>query len=75
MEGHVGERIVVEAPRVGQPRREGEILEVIQGPGAPHYRVRWNDGRETIFFPPARCSRGARSLLTLTTASTNGYSL
>jgi hypothetical protein len=51
MEGHVGERIVVEAPRVGQPRREGEILEVIQGPGAPHYRVRWNDGRETIFFP------------------------
>lgn len=53
MEGHVGDRIIVEASKVGQTRREGEILEVIQGTGAPHYRVHWNDGRETIFFPQA----------------------
>jgi len=28
-----------------------EILEVLGEPSHRHYRVRWDDGRESIFFP------------------------
>jgi Domain of unknown function (DUF1918) len=53
MQGTKGDRIIVESESVGQPAREGEILEVIQGELAIRYRVRWNDGAETIFRPSA----------------------
>jgi hypothetical protein len=51
MEAQVGYRVVVEGPKVGQARREGEIIEVMKSPQPEHYRVRWSDGHETIFFP------------------------
>ena len=47
----VGDVIVVEGHRVGEGRRTGEILEILGSPGHEHYRVRWEDGRETIFYP------------------------
>jgi hypothetical protein len=51
-----GDRIVVESARVGQPRREGEVLEVVPGDGeGEHYRVRWDDGHESIYFPSSDC--------------------
>jgi hypothetical protein len=51
-----GDRIVVESPHVGQPRREGEVLEVVPGDvEGEHYRVRWNDGHESIYFPSSDC--------------------
>jgi hypothetical protein len=46
-----GDRIVVESAHVGQPRREGEVLEVLRDNGPEHYRVRWSDGHESIYFP------------------------
>jgi hypothetical protein len=46
-----GDRIVVESAHVGQGRREGEILEVVAERSTEHYRVRWNDGHESIYFP------------------------
>jgi len=46
-----GDVIVVEGHRVGDVRRMGEILEVLGEPGHEHYRVRWDDGRETVFYP------------------------
>ena len=46
-----GDRVVVEAHRVGQAHRTGEILEVLGEPGQEHFRVRWEDGAETIFYP------------------------
>jgi len=46
-----GERIEVESEAVGQPTREGEILEVIQGEVGIRYRVRWSDGHESVFSP------------------------
>ena len=46
-----GDRLVVEGPKVGQPRRSGEILEVVSSSQGEHYRVRWDDGHESIFFP------------------------
>ena len=47
-----GDRLVVKGHRVGDPDRDGEILEVQGDDGAPPYRVRWEeDGREGIVFP------------------------
>jgi Domain of unknown function (DUF1918) len=54
---NVGDRIVVESERVGVPSREGEILEVIGSPTAPHFRVRWEDGHEGGFWPAAGSAR------------------
>jgi hypothetical protein len=51
MEAREGDRLVVEGAKVGQTPRSGEILEVVTGPQGQHYRVRWDDGHETIFFP------------------------
>ena len=51
MNAQAGDRIVIKGHHIGEPERDGEILEV--GPdGGPPYRVRWEDsGREAIFFP------------------------
>jgi hypothetical protein len=51
MEAHEGDRIIVESNKVGGGQRSGEIVEVILGASGAHYRVRWDDGRETTFFP------------------------
>jgi hypothetical protein len=51
MKANVHDEIVVDAVQTGQPQRRGEILEVIDRGGVVHYRVRWADGHETIFFP------------------------
>ena len=36
---------------MGQPDREGDILEVIQGETSVRYRVLWSDGHESVFTP------------------------
>jgi hypothetical protein len=48
--------VVVHGHRVGEAERLGEILEVIGEPGHEHYRVRWDDGRESIFYPSSDTS-------------------
>jgi hypothetical protein len=45
-----GDWIEVHSPGGGPPRR-GEILEVLGAAHHEHYRVRWTDDRESIFFP------------------------
>jgi hypothetical protein len=57
MAGKAGDRIVVESEQVGTPEREGEILEVIQRSAGVSYRVRWNDGRESVFTPSVGSAR------------------
>ena len=52
MHGSVHDRITVLSPLVGEPNRDGEILEVRGADGAPPYLVRWSDtGHEAVFFP------------------------
>lgn len=52
MKANVGDRIVVRGHKVGEHDREGEILEVRGGEGAPPYVVRWDrDGHESTFYP------------------------
>jgi hypothetical protein len=52
MKGQVGATIVVEAERTTQAQRRGVIEEVLQEDPA-RYRVRWEDGHETILSPAA----------------------
>jgi len=52
-QGKVGDRVVVESERVGQPARHGNILEVLGQGESVHYRLRWEDGHESTFFPSA----------------------
>lgn len=47
------DRIVVESEKVGQPAREGEILEVIEASYGTRYRVAWDDGHESTIRPSA----------------------
>ena len=51
MHAPVGDEIVVDPTRPGAPHREGEILEILESGGVTHYRVRWDDGHESVFFP------------------------
>ena len=52
-----GDLIVVNPRRVGGPAPEGEIIEVIEGDLRVQYRVRWNDGHESLFAPGAGAAR------------------
>jgi hypothetical protein len=60
MEAQKGDRITVESNKVGGGTRTGEVVEVTPGSGGDHYRVRWDDGRETTYFPSgdAHLARG-----------------
>lgn len=57
MVAKVGDRIIVETEKVGQPDREGTILEVIETSYGTRYRVRWDDGHETTIRPSAGSAR------------------
>lgn len=46
-----GDRVVVEAHKVGATRRRGEIVEVLGEGEHEHYRVRWEDESETTLYP------------------------
>jgi hypothetical protein len=57
MNANVGDQIIVESETVGTPTRMGEILEVIEGEAGPRFRVRWEDGHETVFSPSGGSAR------------------
>jgi hypothetical protein len=46
-----GDKISVAGHAVGVPGKMGEILEVVGESGHERFRVRWEDGHESIFFP------------------------
>jgi Ala-tRNA(Pro) deacylase len=45
--------IEVVGRRVGDKPRTGQILDVLGDEGSVHYRVRWDDGHESVFYPGA----------------------
>jgi RimK family alpha-L-glutamate ligase len=47
----VGDEILITGHSVGDSPRTAEILEVLGEPGHERFRVRWEDGHESIFFP------------------------
>ena len=46
-----GDVVEIHGHRLGEKSRIGEILEVLGAAGHEHFRVRWEDGRETVFYP------------------------
>ena len=52
MKAHVGDRVVVAGPHVGDARQVAVITEVRHPDGTPPYQVRWlADGHEGLLFP------------------------
>lgn len=43
--------VVITGHRVGERERIGEILETLGEGDHLRYRVRWDDGRESTFYP------------------------
>jgi hypothetical protein len=56
MEAHVGDRIVFESERASQSAQSALIEEVLREQ-PPRYRVRWDDGHESIVSPTAGVAR------------------
>jgi hypothetical protein len=51
VKAEVGDEIVVDGPHLGDLPKKGEVLEVSHRGGVAHYRVRWDDGHEGLFYP------------------------
>ncbi len=47
------DEIVVDSEKAGTPGRRGEILEILEESYGIRYRVRWEDGRESVIHPVA----------------------
>ena len=53
MDPEVGDRVAAESESTERPRRTGTVEERIGGDGSPRYRIRWDDGHESIYTPAA----------------------
>ncbi|MET7640472.1 DUF1918 domain-containing protein [Streptomyces sp. NPDC005438] len=51
MRAHAGDRLLTHGRTVGHRDRVGEIVEVLGPDGQPPYRVRFEDGHETVMSP------------------------
>jgi hypothetical protein len=60
MELKPGDRIEVESESTERPPRTGVIEEVVRTRPSPRYRIRWDDGRESIYTPAAGALRLAQ---------------
>lgn len=47
----VGDRIELESESVGRAPRTGVIEEVVREEPSPRYRIKWDDGHESIYTP------------------------
>lgn len=48
-----GDRVEEQARSTSRPGRTGVISEVLRGEPAPRYRIRWDDGHESVYTPAA----------------------
>ncbi len=53
----VGNRVVAESESTDRRPRPGVIEEVLRGDPSPRYRIRWDDGHETIYTPASGALR------------------
>jgi hypothetical protein len=51
MEFKSGDRVQVESESTDRPPRTGIVEEVVRGTANPRYRIRWDDGHESIYTP------------------------
>jgi hypothetical protein len=53
----VGKRVVAESESTDRRPRSGVVEEVLRGDPSPRYRIRWDDGHETIYTPASGALR------------------
>ena len=61
-----GDVVEISPHKVGTPARTGEVVAVLGTPGSEHFRIRWEDGHESVLYPgsdalihrPSRKPRG-----------------
>jgi Domain of unknown function (DUF1918) len=51
MHANVGDQVVIESATLDSARRRGEVTEVLGRGEREHYRIRWQDGHESTYFP------------------------
>jgi hypothetical protein len=51
MQLNVGTRVAVESESTARPARTGVIEEVLREGLSARYRIRWDDGHESIYTP------------------------
>lgn len=56
----VGNRVVAEAESTDRQARPGVVEEVLRGDPSPRYRIRWDDGHESIYTPASGALRAER---------------
>jgi Domain of unknown function (DUF1918) len=54
-----GDHVLVEAESTERVARRGVVEEVIRDDPHPRYRIRWDDGHESIYTPAAGALRRA----------------
>jgi Domain of unknown function (DUF1918) len=53
----VGTRVVAESESVARGPRSGVVEEVLRGDPSARYRIRWDDGHESIYTPASGALR------------------
>jgi hypothetical protein len=53
----VGKRVVAESESTGRRARSGVVEEVLRGDPSPRYRIRWDDGHESLYTPASGALR------------------
>lgn len=49
----VGDKVEEQARSTERATRTGTIEEVVHGEPSPRYRIRWDDGHESVYTPAA----------------------
>jgi len=60
MSFQTGDRVIAESESTNKPHRGGVIEEVVRDE-PPRYRIRWDDGHESIYTPSAGALRREES--------------
>jgi hypothetical protein len=53
----VGKRVLTESESTNRRPRSGVVKEVLRGDPSPRYRIRWDDGHESIYAPASGALR------------------
>jgi hypothetical protein len=56
----VGKRVVAESESTSRQPRPGVVEQVLRGDPSPRYRIKWDDGHESIYTPASGALRAER---------------
>jgi hypothetical protein len=65
----VGKHVIAESESTDRRPRSGVVEEVFRGDPSPRYRIRWDDGHESIYTPASGALRAEQRPKTLRQAS------